>query len=82
MPEKAFSVCIKDSVFIDPACGSGNFLIIAYKRLRELEQEIIRTIDEVSPAGIGIRLDSQIKLDHFFGIELEDFPRELAVLFR
>lgn len=64
----------------DPACGSGNFLIIAYKRLRELEQEIIRTIDEISPAGIGIRLDSQIKLDHFFGIELEDFPRELAVL--
>lgn len=64
----------------DPACGSGNFLIIAYKRLRELEQEIIRTIDEISPAGISIRLDSQIKLDHFFGIELEDFPRELAVL--
>lgn len=64
----------------DPACGSGNFLIIAYKRLRELEQEIICTIDEISPAGIGIRLDSQIKLDHFFGIELEDFPRELAVL--
>lgn len=64
----------------DPACGSGNFLIIAYKRLRELEQEIIRTIDEISPTGIGIRLDSQIKLDHFFGIELEDFPRELAVL--
>lgn len=64
----------------DPACGSGNFLIITYKRLRELEREIIRTIDEISPTGIGIRLDSQIKLDHFFGIELEDFPRELAVL--
>ena len=64
----------------DPACGSGNFLIITYKRLRELEQEIIRTIDEISPAGIGVRLDSQIKLDHFFGIELEDFPRELAIL--
>ena len=64
----------------DPACGSGNFLIIAYKRLRELEQEIIRTIDEISPTGIGVKLDSQIKLDHFFGIEIEDFPRELAVL--
>lgn len=64
----------------DPACGSGNFLIITYKRLRELEREIIRTIDEISPTGIGIKLDSQIKLDHFFGIELEDFPRELAVL--
>ncbi|MDD6330257.1 MAG: N-6 DNA methylase [Firmicutes bacterium] len=76
---KLWSRISKIKIF-DPACGSGNFLIIAYKRLRELEQEIIRTIDEVSPAGIGIRLDSQIKLDHFFGIELEDFPRELAVL--
>ena len=64
----------------DPACGSGNFLIIVYKRLRELEQEIIRTIDEISPTGIGVKLDSQIKLNHFFGIEIEDFPRELAVL--
>ncbi len=64
----------------DPACGSGNFLIITYKALRELEQYIIRKIDELMPSGIGIKLDSRIKLDHFYGIELEDFPRELAVL--
>ena len=64
----------------DPACGSGNFLIITYKALRELEQYIIRKIDELMPTGIGIKLDSHIKLDHFYGIELEDFPRELAVL--
>lgn len=70
----------------DPACGSGNFLIISYKKLRELEHDIIRRISELmEKRGIkggleGYALASQIKLDHFFGIELEDFPRELAVL--
>ena len=71
----------------DPACGSGNFLIIAYKKLRELEHDIIRRISElmITQRGIkggleGYALSSQIRLDHFFGIELEDFPRELAVL--
>ncbi len=64
----------------DPACGSGNFLIISYKKLRELEHDIIRRIAELKHGMLGIKLNSQIKLDHFFGIELEDFPRELAVL--
>lgn len=64
----------------DPACGSGNFLIISYKELRELESDIIKRIAELKHGMLGIRLNSQIKLDHFFGIELEDFPRELAVL--
>lgn len=64
----------------DPACGSGNFLIISYKKLRELEHDIIRRIAELKNGMLGIKLNSQIKLDHFFGIELEDFPRELAVL--
>ena len=64
----------------DPACGSGNFLIISYKKLRELESDIIKRIAELKHGMLGIRLNSQIKLDHFFGIELEDFPRELAVL--
>ncbi len=70
----------------DPACGSGNFLIIAYKKLRGLEHDIIRRISELmEERGVkgglgGYALASQIKLDHFFGIELEDFPHELAVL--
>ncbi len=70
----------------DPACGSGNFLIISYKKLRELEHDIIRRISDlmiergISGGLDGYALASQIKLDHFFGIELEDFPRELAVL--
>ena len=64
----------------DPACGSGNFLIISYKKLREFEHDIIRRIAELKHGMLEIKLNSQIKLDHFFGIELEDFPRELAVL--
>lgn len=64
----------------DPACGSGNFLIISYKKLRELEHDIIRRIAELKHGVMSVKLNSQIKLDHFFGIEIEDFPRELAVL--
>ena len=64
----------------DPACGSGNFLIISYKKLRELEHDIIRRIVELKHGVMSVKLNSQIKLDHFFGIEIEDFPRELAVL--
>ena len=55
-------------------------MIISYKKLRELEHDIIRRIVELKHGILGIKLNSQIKLDHFFGIELDDFPRELAVL--
>lgn len=66
----------------DPACGSGNFLIIAYKELRQLQHAIIGRIDELLPTGIGIRIpDSQlININNFYGIEIDDFAHELAVL--
>lgn len=66
----------------DPACGSGNFLIIAYKELRQLQHAIIGRIDELLPTGIGIKIpDSQlININNFFGIEIDDFAHELAVL--
>ena len=76
---KLWSRISKIKVF-DPACGSGNFLIISYKKLRELEHDIIRRIAELKHGVMSVKLNSQIKLDHFFGIEIEDFPRELAVL--
>lgn len=71
---------ISEIRIFDPACGSGNFLIISYKRLRELEQEIIRAINENSASGLNVELSSYIRLDHFYGIEIEDFPHELAQL--
>ena len=64
----------------DPACGSGNFLIITYKKLRELENNIIKSLNNLSASGISVKVDSQIKLENFFGIEIDDFAHELAIL--
>lgn len=58
----------------DPACGSGNFLVIAYKQLREIEAEINRRREE--PAD----LKTVIPLTNFRGIELRSFPAEIARL--
>lgn len=62
----------------DPACGSGNFLIIAYKKLRELEMSILKRIDVLS--GQMSFSFSEIKLTQFYGIELDDFAHEVAIL--
>lgn len=62
----------------DPACGSGNFLIIAYKELRELEMRIFKRLQELTKEGL-IPL-SRIKLAQFYGIELDDFAHEVAIL--
>ena len=62
----------------DPACGSGNFLIIAYKKLRELEMSILQRIDALSKERIFVF--SEIKLTQFYGIELDDFAHEVAML--
>jgi hypothetical protein len=57
----------------DPACGSGNFLVIAYKQMREIEADINRRRGEP-------HLGSEIPLTNFRGIELRDFPAEIARL--
>ena len=62
----------------DPACGSGNFLIIAYKKLRELEMSILKRIDSLD-AQMSFAF-SEIKLTQFYGIELDDFAHEVAIL--
>lgn len=57
----------------DPACGSGNFLVIAYKQMRAIEAEINRLRGEV-------HIKSVIPLTNFRGIEINDFPAEIARL--
>jgi hypothetical protein len=57
----------------DPACGSGNFLVIAYKEMRSIEAEINRRRDEADRR-------SEIPLTNFRGIEIRDFPAEIARL--
>ena len=73
----------------DPACGSGNFLIIAFKELRKLEMEVIKLRQELVKDGQQddffdeISLDSsfsRIRLSQFYGIELDDFAHEVAIL--
>lgn len=66
----------------DPACGSGNFLIIAYKEMRKIEHAIIERLygDEHKRKQLAGKLESRIKLDNFYGIELDDFPHEIAIL--
>ncbi len=62
----------------DPACGSGNFLIISYKELRRLEIRILQQIHELE-SQVSI-VFTQIKLSQFYGIELDDFAHEMAIL--
>jgi hypothetical protein len=63
--------------FLDPACGCGNFLIITYQKLRELEFEILKLL---SQSGQMVLFDdpTKVSVDQFYGIELEDFPCEIA----
>jgi hypothetical protein len=58
--------------YFDPACGSGNFLIITYKELRKLEMKIFKDLNEMAL--------SNITLNQFYGIELDDFAHEVAIL--
>lgn len=67
--------------FFDPACGSGNFLIITYKQLRLLEMDILHLRKKCTPEQMLDFIDgSCIRLDQFYGIELLDFPHEVAML--
>lgn len=64
----------------DPACGSGNFLIIAYKELRKLEHKIIERVNELNGDTITLFQQSSINLENFYGIEIDDFAHEVAIL--
>lgn len=62
----------------DPACGSGNFLIIAYKEIRRLEMEVLAQLQDLTAQeDFGL---SAIQLSQFYGIELDDFAHEVALL--
>ncbi len=65
---------LSDIRVFDPACGSGNFLIIAYKELCHLEMEAIENYSTPELPFLGIRLSN------FHGIEIDDFPCEVARL--
>ncbi|MCO6026474.1 N-6 DNA methylase [Prevotella cerevisiae] len=67
--------------FFDPACGSGNFLVIAYKSLRYLEMDILKLQQECEGEGFLLAvMGTRISLQQFYGIELLDFPHEVTML--
>jgi hypothetical protein len=64
----------------DPACGSGNFLVIAYKELRKLEHAILERLAELDQRHQVLFAESKINIESFYGIELADFATEVAIL--
>ena len=79
---KAFQKRLGEMKFFDPACGCGNFLIIAYRELRELEIELIRELLRDRPDEAQRVLDtadlSRITVGQFYGIEIGEFPARIA----
>jgi N-6 DNA Methylase len=65
---------------LDPACGSGNFLYVAYRELRRLEYEVLTEIDDRrrSPDRAAQRAMAYVTPDHFFGLDINPFAVEIA----
>ena len=64
--------------FLDPACGCGNFLIIAYRELRRLELEILKMKVSTRQGFLDVSSLLRVSVEQFYGIELEDFPGQIA----
>jgi hypothetical protein len=66
----------------DPAAGSGNFLVVAYRELRLLEMRVLEQLASLRQESLGASMfdTSRVELDHFFGIELDDFAHEVIRL--
>ena len=64
--------------FFDPACGCGNFLVLAYRELRLLEIEVLETLHKGGQKFLGTDFISQVDVDQFYGIEIVEFPVRIA----
>ena len=64
--------------FFDPACGCGNFLIIAYRELRRLELDLLKELRSDGQLDLDAAALSRIDVDQFFGIELSEFPARIS----
>lgn len=67
--------------YLDPACGCGNFLVVAYREMRAVELDILRAQRDLSgkqQLSIDATLDLQVSLDQFYGIEVEEWPARIA----
>jgi type II restriction/modification system DNA methylase subunit YeeA len=64
--------------FLDPACGCGNFLVIAYRELRKLEIEILRILYDPDKPQFDIKDMLWVDIDQFYGIEIEEWPARIS----
>ena len=63
----------------DPACGCGNFLIIAYRELRSLEIDVLREMaSRTGATQLKLEVQSVVDVDQFYGIEIGEFPARIA----
>ena len=73
---------LRQLTFFDPACGCGNFLVISYRELRELELKVLRADHDLSAHKGQLAVDVHgligVNVDQFFGIEIEEFPAQIA----
>jgi hypothetical protein len=66
---------------LDPACGCGNFLVIAYRHLRRLELAILRQLRDLAGERqlvLDVAALNKVRIDHFYGIEIEEWPLRIA----
>jgi hypothetical protein len=75
---KEFHSKLRSLKFFDPACGCGNFLVISYRELRKLEHKILKELDEMGQLDPDFRNLIRVNVDQFFGIELEEWPAQIA----
>jgi hypothetical protein len=70
--------------YLDPACGSGNFLVVAYKRLRDIELKLMARLQELEGRQGEVFLDGRmglsITLDQFHGIEINEWSSQIATV--
>jgi hypothetical protein len=76
LPE--FHKKLRDLIFFDPACGCGNFLVITYRELRLLELAVLRASITSGQQVLDVQTLINVDVDQFYGIEIEEFPAQIA----
>jgi Type II restriction enzyme, methylase subunits len=74
----AFHDKLASLTFFDPACGCGNFLVITYRELRKLELEVLKKLYKNDQQILDISAIIRIDVNQFYGIEIEEFPAQIA----
>ena len=73
-----FQTKLSNLKFLDPACGAGNFLIIAYREIRKLELKVIGETHDKSKQLLDVSILSKVDVNQFFGIEINEFSSRIA----